>query len=107
MKLNGCCELALTKLDVLSALKKIAIATHYLYKGKKLTDFPAEMNYLPDIHPLYTTFAGWQTSISNVKRYNDLPVNCRRYIEYFEKQLGKPIKYISVGKERKAVIRRI
>ena len=106
VRLNGCTTLVLTKLDVLSAFPKICIATHYISSGQKLNYFPAEMSKLPGCRPVYTNHPGWLTPIDRIRKFSDLPDNCRKYILYIEKQLGLPIKYISVGKERRAVIKR-
>ncbi|HCR81296.1 MAG: Adenylosuccinate synthetase [Candidatus Pacebacteria bacterium GW2011_GWA1_46_10] len=83
-RLSGINSIILTKLDVLSGLKTLKIKTA---KG-------------------YVNFPGWQEDISTVKRWDKLPVNCRRYVLYLEKQLYVPIKYVSVGPDRRQTISR-
>lgn len=106
IRLNGCTTVAVTKLDVLSTFSKIYIATHYIFSRQKLNYFPAEMNKLPSCRPIFTVHSGWLAPIDKIRKFSDLPDNCRKYILYIEKQLGLPIEYISVGKERTAVIKR-
>lgn len=102
---NGVTQLCLTKLDVLSNLSAIMVATHYRCRGKKLKYFPAEVNLLSEIKPVYKKFMGWQTDISKIKYYSDLPENCLSFLKFLEQALGVPIKFISVSPERSAVIR--
>lgn len=103
-RLNGFTGLALTKLDVLSGLKNIKIATHYQLEGAKITDFPTSLAIIESCKPIYKTFAGWSEDISSVRNIKDLPRNCMIYIRSIEKMLGVPIKYISVGSERGSII---
>ncbi len=101
---NGCTELAITKLDVLSVLSSIDVATHYLYKGKRLREFPSQMNMLPFCKPVYKTFRGWGKSIADIRDYRDLPKETKTYLELISSSLGLPIRYISNGPERRAII---
>ena len=103
-RLNGFSSLAITKLDVLSGLKELKIADYYLLNGKKISEFPSLPSEVAMSKPVYKTFAGWQEDISGVKRFTDLPRNCRLYLQAVEKELNIPIKYISVASERSAVI---
>lgn len=105
-RLNGFTDIALTKLDVLTGLKTLKIAEAYLYKGKKLTDYPTSLEILSKCKSVYRSFAGWNKDISGVRRLSDLPRSCLIYIKAIEKRLGVPIRYISVGPERDAIIRR-
>lgn len=105
-RLNGFDSLALTKLDVLTGLKTIRIATHYLYKGKKLTDYPTSLAQLGKCTPVYKTFSGWNNDLTSITKRKDLPKNCLIYISSIEKMLGVPIRYISVGPERNAIIKK-
>ena len=96
-------EIALTKLDVLSYMKSIPVCTSYEINGS-VTDkfpFPTQLQYAK---PVIEYFDGWQTDISSVKKWDDLPVQAREYVEYIEKAIGCPITYISVGAERDSII---
>ena len=95
--------IALTKLDILSYMDEIPVCTQYELNGE-ITDefpFPAE---LAAAKPVIKTVPGWKTDISAVRKYEDLPKECRDYIEYLEKEIGCPITYVSVGPERDEII---
>lgn len=103
-QLNGFSFLAITKLDVLSGLPSIKIAKYYKLKEKNIFQMPSSLEDVTDVKPVYQIFPGWGENIENIKRYSNLPVNCRKYLEYIEKELNVPIKYISTGRERSAII---
>lgn len=102
--INGVCELAIMKLDVLDDLKEIKIATAYKYKGKTFKDFPHDYDALVNAKPVYETMPGWQSDTRGVRKYKDLPVNARKYLERLETLLKVKIRYISVGSKRDAFI---
>lgn len=106
-RLNGFTKLAITKLDVLSGLKSLKIATNYEYKGKKMSNFPSSLAIIEKCKPIYKTFAGWNEDISKAKILKDLPKNCLIYLRAIEKMIGIPIRYISVGPDRGAIIKGI
>lgn len=103
-RLNGFSYLAITKLDILSGLLEIKVADSYNIKSKKIYEMPSQLNIIADAKPEYKVFSGWDNDISNCKKFQDLPKNCRIYLQYLEKKLNVPIKYISVGSERVALI---
>ncbi len=103
-RLNGYSYLVITKLDILSGLKKLKIADYYLIGKKKVYEFPSAIRDVERAVPVYTSFNGWNEDITDVKKYSDLPINCRNYLREIEKKLYLPIKYISTGAERQAVI---
>ena len=103
-RLNGYNYLAVTKLDILTGLPKLKIAQYYLLGKKKIFEFPSALADVEKAVPFYTIYNGWTKDISAIKNYKDLPVNCMKYLEAIEKQLGIPIKYISTGADRQAVI---
>ncbi|MDP1722944.1 MAG: adenylosuccinate synthase [Candidatus Gottesmanbacteria bacterium] len=105
VRINGVTHLAITKLDVLSGLNLLKVCTGYRYHGKILREFPAQISQLPECKPVYETFAGWSKDIGHIKKRNNLPKEARRYLSYGERELGVPIRYISNGAERKALIR--
>jgi len=104
VRLNGVTRLAITKLDVLSGLKKLSICVGYRYHGKILREFPAEISVLTDCIPVYKTMSGWRQDIGGIRLRKDFPKQTKAYLSFLEKQLCVPIQYISIGAERKAFI---
>ena len=103
VQIQGATGLALTKLDVLSYLKEIPVCTHYELDGKRTEDFPFPAA-LASAKPVVSMLEGWNCDISGVRRWEDLPEAARRYVEYVERALGCPIRYVSVGPERDACL---
>lgn len=100
---QGATNIALTKLDVLSYMDQIPICAHYELFGE-LTDrfpFPAVLN---DAKPVTEYMPGWKCDISGCRKWEDLPIEARNYVEYVEKQIGCRIGYVSVGPERDSII---
>lgn len=104
--INGYTALNLTKLDVLDSFKEIKVATGYKHNGKLLDSFPADLSVLANVEVVYETFPGWESDISKITKYEDLPANCRNYVEYIEKALNVPIKWIGTGPGRESTITR-
>jgi adenylosuccinate synthase len=102
--INGVTEIALTKLDVLTGLKEISVCTTYEIDGEKVTDFPLEPARLAKVRPVYEKLEGWDEDINPCKKREELPENARKYIDYLEKNLGVPIKVVSVGPKRSETI---
>ena len=101
---NATC-VALTKLDVLSYMDKIPVCVKYELNGKQIDEFPFPF-LLEDCKPVIEYLDGWKQDVSNVKTWDELPTNAKKYVEYIEKSIGCPIKYISVGPERDSYIKR-
>ncbi|HGJ64246.1 TPA: adenylosuccinate synthase, partial [bacterium] len=87
-RLNGFTGIAITKLDVLDELESLDICVEYKYKGKTLTTFPSQIDVLKNCEPVYETFDGWQTDISNIRSYDDLPKNAKKYVERISELVG-------------------
>lgn len=104
-RLNGFSALAITKLDVLSGLQKIKIVYNYLLNGKIIREFPTQLEEVSEVKPVYKIFPGWKENISLARKYSDLPKSCQNYLKFIEKELNVPIKYISVGPERSAMVK--
>jgi len=104
MRLNNCTYVALTKLDVLSSFRQVKIANYYHKGSKKYDYFPPQIRELEVCRPSYVTLPGWQKDISSVRKFKDLPKYCKKYIQFIEAQLNVPIKIISVGADRQALI---
>jgi adenylosuccinate synthase len=104
VRLNGLTGLVITKLDVLGGFDEIKICTAYEHKGKRLTEFPANLKVLAECQPVYESLPGWQEDISRMRRKADLPANTRRYLERIEELSETPIDIVSVGPGREATI---
>ena len=102
-RLQGATEAAFTVLDVLGYLDEIPVCTAYEIDGKQTVDFPVT-RLLEKARPVYTVLPGWKCDIRGIRNYDDLPENCRRYIEFVEKQIGVPIRIISNGPGRNDMI---
>lgn len=103
---NGYTKLNITKLDVLDDFKEIKVATAYKYKGKLLDTFPANLSRLEteDAEIVYETLPGWQSKTSGIRKYEDLPENALKYLNYIEKFLGVPVEWVGVGAGREAML---
>ena len=103
VEVQAATAIALTKLDVLSYMEKIPVCSHYITNGVKTEDFPFP-TALKDSVPVIEYFEGWKCDISKVTKWEDLPKQARNYVEYIEKAIDCPIKYVSVGPERESII---
>ena len=102
-KVQNVSELALTKLDSLSGLKTLSLCTHYEVNGRTIKRFPLNAE-LVKAKPVYMEMPGWTEDISKVRSFEELPATARKYVETIEKLVEAPIKYVSVGPEREALI---
>ena len=105
VQVQGATALALTKLDVLSYLQEIPVCVQYELDGVRTDSFPFPTT-LKRAKPVLETLEGWNCDISGARRWEDLPEAARRYVEYIEARVGCPIRYVSVGPERDAIILR-
>ena len=104
-RIQGSTEVALTVLDVLGYLDEIPICVGYEIDGEVVKDFPVTYK-LEKAKPVLKTLPGWKCDIRGIKKYEDLPENCRNYIEFVEKEIGFPITMISNGPGRDDIIYR-
>ncbi|XP_047132377.1 adenylosuccinate synthetase isoform X1 [Hydra vulgaris] len=102
--INGYTALALTKIDVLDTLKEIKIAIGYKLNGVLLPSFPANLSILEKVEVVYATLPGWNESLKDIRKFEDLPENARKYIKFIEDYVNVPVKWVSVGKSRDATI---
>jgi len=100
VKINGLDSFILTKLDVLQNIKKIKICTHYEIDGKKVEDFPADLESLEKCKPVYEEVDGFDEDITGVTKYDDLPDTVKAYLKRIEELVGCPISIVSVGPKR-------
>ena len=101
--MQGCTYVALTKLDVLSYMDKIPVCSHYEVDGRVVDYFPVG-GELERAKPVYEYLPGFKCDISKCRRPEELPEAAMDYVRYIEKQVGCPIKYVSVGAEREDII---
>ena len=104
-RLQGATDVAFTVLDVLGYLDEIPVCVGYDIDGEVTKDFPVT-HLLEKAKPVYETLPGWKTDIRGIKKYEDLPENCRKYIEFIEKEIGYPITMVSNGPAREDIIYR-
>ena len=102
--INGLTELAVTKLDVLSGLDEVKVATRYRVGGKETARFPAEVQTLERAEPLYEALEGWGADITEAKRLADLPEPAQRYLRFVAERLDVPITMVSTGPKRQQTI---
>lgn len=101
---NHYTALNLTKLDVLDGFDEIRVATAYHLDGRKLESFPASVQALERAEVVYDSLPGWKANTMGAKRWEDLPVRAREYIEYIEREVGVPVKWIGTGPDRDHMI---
>ena len=104
-RLQGTTEVAFTVLDVLGYLEEIPVCVAYEIDGEVTTEFPPTY-LLERAKPVLETLPGWKCDIRGIKKYEDLPENCRRYIEFIEEKIGYPITMVSNGPGRDEIIYR-
>ena len=104
-RLQGTTDVAFTVLDVLGYLDEIPVCTGYEIDGKVTTEFPYT-SLLEKAKPVLEVLPGWKCDIRGIKKYEDLPENCRNYIEFVEKHIGFPITMVSNGPSRDDIIYR-
>jgi adenylosuccinate synthase len=104
--INGVTQLFMMKADVLNIFEEIKICTHYeLPDGNRVDRLTYELNN-DEVKPVYMTVPGWFTSLAEVSDYEKFPKELRNYVDLLEKELGVPIKMVSVGPDRKQTILR-
>ncbi|HDQ25670.1 MAG TPA: adenylosuccinate synthase [bacterium] len=105
-ELNGITNIILTKIDVLSIFGRIKAATHYIYKGKKISTFVADGNELLKCRPVYKVLKGWGSDVSSARTYTALPKEARDYIRFIEKYTGVKVSVVSVGPDREQILKK-
>ena len=104
-RLQGATDVAFTVLDVLGYLDEIPVCVGYEIDGEVTTEFPTTAK-LEKAKPVLKTLPGWKCDIRGIKKYEDLPENCRKYVEFIEEQIGFPITMVSNGPGREDIIYR-
>jgi len=106
VRVNGISDLALMKLDVLSAFPSLKLATAYSSLGQRYEEFPRQQRVLYNCSPVYEEMPGWEEDITAVRAFADLPAEARAYVERIEEVVEVPVSMISVGPERGATFDR-
>lgn len=104
-RMQGTTEAVITVLDVLGYLDEILICVGYEIDGEVTRDFPVTCK-LEKAKPVLETMPGWKCDIRGIKKYEDLPENCRKYIERIEKEIEVPVTMVSNGPGRHEIIKR-
>jgi len=102
---QGATEVVLTNLDVLGYLDEIPVCTGYEVSGEIIRHFPATPTLLK-CKPVYTVLPGWKCDVRGITEWDKLPENCRKYIEFVEKELETPIRMVSTGPRRSEMLYR-
>jgi adenylosuccinate synthase len=103
--INGCNEINLTKLDVLTGMKEMKIGTTYRHEGKVIDYMPASLAIYSKVEVDYITLSGWDEDISKCRTFESLPKNCQLYVKKIEELLGNyHIRWIGVGADREDII---
>ncbi len=100
VRINGLTGIALTKLDVLSDFETIKVCTGYTFEGQALETLPAKLETFENCVPVYEELPGWNTDITGVRSFDQLPENAKKYVKRLEELAGCPIVMVSVGPRR-------
>ena len=103
-EINGFTQIAITKLDVLDTFEEIKICVGYKLNGKAVQYFDGDAKFLAKVTPVYKTMKGWRQSTKEVTKFEKLPKEAKNYMKEREKQIGVPVRYISTGPQREAII---
>ncbi len=99
-RLSGVNLLSVMMVDVLSELATIKVCVAYEIDGKRTTTFPSHVDDLRRVTPVYEELPGWQTDVTGIRNYDDLPENARKYLDRISELLGRPVGVVSVGPDR-------
>ncbi|MBW2984367.1 adenylosuccinate synthetase [Candidatus Woesearchaeota archaeon] len=102
--INGLSSAVLTKLDVLTGLEKLKLCTHYELDGKKIENFPTDLDVLSKCRPVYEELDGWSDDLSKAAKFDSLPAAAKTYVKRLQKLIGIPLSIVSVGPERTQTI---
>lgn len=104
LELSNCKKIAITLLDVLDTQKIIKVCIGYKLNNRKIDYVPANAEDYSKCIPIYKTFKGWQKSIRKIRKYNDLPIECKQYLSFLKNLLKIQIAYVSVGPNKEDTI---
>lgn len=104
VRLNGLTDIAITKIDILTGYDKIPVCVGYELNGETIDYVPASLKVYTECKPVWKVFDGWTEDISKISKYEDLPENCRKYVEFIEQYTGVSVSLVSVSPEREGNI---
>lgn len=104
VRVNGLTHIVINKIDPLRGIGKLLVCVDYMYKGERISHFPADISKLEECVPIYEEFDGFDEDISACKTFEQLPLSVRKYIRGLEKICNCPVKYIGVGPDRNQII---
>lgn len=99
-RINGLTDLVVTKIDVLSQFKTLPVCIGYELNGKVTTSIPASLEEYAKAKPVYRMIEGWEEDITGIRKFEELPENCRKYLALIEEITGTRISLVSVGPDR-------
>jgi adenylosuccinate synthase len=105
-RVNGFTGAVVTRLDILDILPRLKVCVGYELEGKTINDFPASVSALAKCKPVYEELAGWQAPTTDIRSYDQLPLEARQYITRLEELISCPVSLICVGPEREQVIQK-
>ena len=100
--MSGVTDLIMMKSDVMDDFDTVKVATSYKINGKSTDEYPYDGG--TNVEPVYTEFKGWKTDITGIRKYEDLPAEMKDYVAFIEKETGCPVRIVSVGPDRNAII---
>ena len=103
-QINGFTGAVVTRLDILDVLPRLKICVGYELEGKTIDYFPASVTALARCRPVYEELPGWQMPTTEIRRYDQLPLEARQYITRLEELISCPVSLICVGPEREQAI---
>jgi adenylosuccinate synthase len=103
-RISGSTELAVMLLDVISGIEELKVAVAYERDGRRVDELPAALSDFEVCRPVYETLPGWAEPIDGVREWSHLPRPAREYVEFIGKQLGVPVRIVSVGPDRRQTI---
>ncbi len=104
IRISGTNYIALMLLDVLTNIKPLKVCVNYELDGKIIDYIPSTISEVNRCKPIYKEFDSWIEDISKIKNYDDLPLNCKKYIEFIEEYTGIKVAFISIGPKREETI---
>ena len=102
--MSGVTDLIMMKSDVMDGFDTVKVATSYIVNGKETDEYPYDGG--TNAQPVYTEFKGWKKDISGIRNFDALPAELKDYIAFIEKETGCPVRIVSVGPDREAIISR-
>jgi adenylosuccinate synthase len=103
-RLSGVDALAVMLLDVLSGLPELRVCVAYELDGRRISHFPAHVDDLRRVEPVYETLPGWEEEITEARRLEELPANAQAYLRRISRLVGRPVEVVSVGPDRQQTI---